>query len=112
MIGSILYGPAGAFLAVPVAAAIQVVLNETLQPALEEEALKIPGPQADSRARFIPVPPWSERTAEAQDLCVYSWAAKKWTATASAEQGDAGQDPDLGERPGWSRLRSTGSAPG
>jgi predicted PurR-regulated permease PerM len=35
LIGSLLYGAIGAFLAVPVAASIQVILNETLRPALE-----------------------------------------------------------------------------
>jgi putative heme transporter len=39
LIGSILYGPAGAFLAVPVAAAIQAILKGTPRPALEEDGL-------------------------------------------------------------------------
>jgi len=42
LIGSILYGAAGAFLAVPVAAAIQVILNHTLRPAIEEGAESVP----------------------------------------------------------------------
>jgi predicted PurR-regulated permease PerM len=47
MIGSILYGGAGAFLAVPLAAAIQVILNESLRPALDEETFKVAVPQAE-----------------------------------------------------------------
>ncbi len=47
LIGTILYGPAGAFVAVPVAAAIQVILNDTLRPALEEETPKVPVPTAE-----------------------------------------------------------------
>jgi predicted PurR-regulated permease PerM len=47
LIGSILYGPAGAFLAVPVAAALQVILNHTLRPALEEPTPRVPVPEAE-----------------------------------------------------------------
>jgi predicted PurR-regulated permease PerM len=42
LIGSILYGAAGAFLAVPVAAAIQVIFNHTLRPSLEEPGDALP----------------------------------------------------------------------
>ena len=56
LIGGILYGPAGAFLAVPVAAAIQVVLNETLQPALEEETPRVPVPEAELEGDRRPNP--------------------------------------------------------
>lgn len=37
LIGGILYGIAGAFLAVPVAAALQVILNHVLRPAMSDE---------------------------------------------------------------------------
>jgi predicted PurR-regulated permease PerM len=47
LIGSILYGAAGAFLAVPVAAAIQVILNHTLRPALEEPTDEAPLSEAE-----------------------------------------------------------------
>lgn len=47
LIGSILGGPARAFLAVPVAAAFQVILNDTLRPALEEETATVPVPEAE-----------------------------------------------------------------
>jgi predicted PurR-regulated permease PerM len=47
LIGSILYGPAGAFLAVPVAAALQVILNHTLRPAVEEPTPRVPVPEAE-----------------------------------------------------------------
>jgi predicted PurR-regulated permease PerM len=38
LIGSILWGAAGAFLAVPIAAAVQVILNEILRPWTDEDA--------------------------------------------------------------------------
>jgi predicted PurR-regulated permease PerM len=47
LIGSILYGAAGAFLAVPVAAAIQVILNHTLRPAVEEPSESVPLSEAE-----------------------------------------------------------------
>jgi predicted PurR-regulated permease PerM len=54
LIGSILYGPAGAFLAVPVAAAIQVILNNTLAPALEEPSPQVPVPESELRGDRVP----------------------------------------------------------
>ena len=50
LIGSVIYGPAGAFLAVPVAAAIQVILNEVLRPPVEEEPAPAQAPQAKPEA--------------------------------------------------------------
>ena len=47
LIGEILYGAAGAFLAVPVAAAIQEILNATLRPSLEEDGNKVPVPEPE-----------------------------------------------------------------
>jgi predicted PurR-regulated permease PerM len=56
LIGSILYGAAGAFLAVPVAAAIQVILNHTLRPAIEEPSDSVPLSKAEleDETRSIP----------------------------------------------------------
>jgi predicted PurR-regulated permease PerM len=54
LIGSILYGPAGAFIAVPVAAAIQVILNNTLSPALEEDTPRVPVPPAELEGDRVP----------------------------------------------------------
>jgi predicted PurR-regulated permease PerM len=45
--GGVLAGVAGAFLAVPVAAALQVILNHTLRPALEEPTPRVPVPEAE-----------------------------------------------------------------
>jgi predicted PurR-regulated permease PerM len=56
LIGSILYGPAGAFLAVPVAAALQVILNHTLRPALEEPTPRVPVPEAELEGDQHPDP--------------------------------------------------------
>jgi predicted PurR-regulated permease PerM len=58
LIGSVLYGLAGAFLAVPVAAAIQVILNEILRPPVEEEPDHGQAPQAalDSERRGAAMP--------------------------------------------------------
>jgi predicted PurR-regulated permease PerM len=56
LIGSILYGPAGAFLAVPVAAAVQVILSNTLGPALEEPTPAVPVPQAELQGDRRPSP--------------------------------------------------------
>jgi predicted PurR-regulated permease PerM len=56
LIGAILYGAAGAFLAVPVAAAIQVILNYTLRPALEDETPRVPVPQAELEGEGQPDP--------------------------------------------------------
>ncbi|HEX3245981.1 MAG TPA: AI-2E family transporter, partial [Chloroflexota bacterium] len=47
LIGSILHGAAGAFLAVPVAAAIQVILNHTLRPAIEDATETVPVPPTE-----------------------------------------------------------------
>lgn len=56
LIGSILYGPAGAFLAVPVAAAIQVILSDTLGPSLEEDTSRVPVPDAELQGERLPPP--------------------------------------------------------
>jgi predicted PurR-regulated permease PerM len=56
LIGTILYGPAGAFLAVPVAAALQVILNNTLRPALEEAGAEVPVPPAELQGDDRPDP--------------------------------------------------------
>jgi putative heme transporter len=56
LIGSSLYGPAGAFLAVPVPAAVQVILNDTLRPALEAEASTVPAPQTELEGEHQPGP--------------------------------------------------------
>ena len=56
LIGAILYGPAGAFIAVPVAAAIQVILSNTLGPALEEPTPAVPVPQAELQGDRRPSP--------------------------------------------------------
>jgi predicted PurR-regulated permease PerM len=55
LIGSTLYGPAGAFLAVPVAAAIQVILNHALGPSIEEESERVPVPRAELEGDVVPV---------------------------------------------------------
>jgi predicted PurR-regulated permease PerM len=55
LIGSILYGPVGAFLAVPVAAAAQVILNEVLrQDSDEEVGTQPPGPLVAADDRLGP----------------------------------------------------------
>jgi predicted PurR-regulated permease PerM len=56
LIGAILYGPAGAFLAVPVAAALQVILNHTLRPTLEEPTPRVPVPEAELEGDQHPDP--------------------------------------------------------
>jgi hypothetical protein len=56
LIGSILHGPAGAFLAVPIAAAIQVILNDTLRPALEEDLSAVPVPPSELEGDRRPDP--------------------------------------------------------
>ncbi|HLH24636.1 MAG TPA: AI-2E family transporter [Chloroflexota bacterium] len=56
LIGAILYGPAGAFLAVPVAAALQVILNHTLRPALDEPTPDVPVPEAELEGDRQPDP--------------------------------------------------------
>jgi predicted PurR-regulated permease PerM len=56
LIGSILYGAAGAFLAVPVAAAIQVILNHTIRPAVEEPSDSVPLSEAELEDESPAVP--------------------------------------------------------
>jgi predicted PurR-regulated permease PerM len=56
MIGSILYGGAGALLAVPIAAAIQVIINESLGPALDEETASLPLAPAELEGDHDPEP--------------------------------------------------------
>ncbi|HZS00593.1 MAG TPA: AI-2E family transporter [Chloroflexota bacterium] len=56
LIGAILYGPAGAFLAVPVAGALQVILNHTLRPAVEEPTPRVPVPEAELEGDRHPDP--------------------------------------------------------
>jgi predicted PurR-regulated permease PerM len=56
LIGAILYGPAGAFLAVPVAAALQVILNHTLRPAVEEPTAEVPVPAGELEGDQHPEP--------------------------------------------------------
>jgi predicted PurR-regulated permease PerM len=56
LIGSILGGAAGAFLAVPVAAALQVILNDTLRPTLEEDTAPVPVPEAELAGDLRPNP--------------------------------------------------------
>jgi predicted PurR-regulated permease PerM len=54
LIGSILSGAAGAFLAVPLAAAVQVILNDTLRPSLENPTSDVPVPTAELEGDSVP----------------------------------------------------------
>ena len=63
LVGSILYGAAGAFIAVPVAAAMQVILNECLRPTIEAETQDALPPEAAPQAVNAGGPPPTTRTA-------------------------------------------------
>jgi predicted PurR-regulated permease PerM len=56
LIGSILYGSAGAFLAVSVPAAVQVIINDTLRPALEAKTSTVPVPLTELEGDHQPSP--------------------------------------------------------